>query len=211
MEKIKNYSIAVLIIALAILSYVHFQPVDDVTIITEEKIGEVEEKITEVVRDTIFIETIIPGQSQPQRKEIVVDSTYKADYEQAIKDNDILKAKNLFLESISLDTWDGNLVDNKDIKIDGKFLTRGKLLEYKIDYKIKSDTLKFKPTIKYQHPKLTLLPGVKLTVPTNPLGDSKPNVEINLGIQGKKGNIISVGFDTEKRVTVGYNIALKIF
>ena len=200
MEKIKNYSIAVLIIALAILSYVHFQPVDDVTIITEEKIGEVEEKITEVVRDTIFIETIIPGQSQPQRKEIVVDSTYKADYEQAIKDNDILKAKNLFLESISL-----------DIKIDGKFLTRGKLLEYKIDYKIKSDTLKFKPTIKYQHPKLTLLPGVKLTVPTNPLGDSKPNVEINLGIQGKKGNIISVGFDTEKRVTVGYNIALKIF
>tara|TARA_R110000796_G_scaffold181330_3_gene297951 strand:- start:1280 stop:1918 length:639 start_codon:yes stop_codon:yes gene_type:complete len=211
MEKIKNYSILVLAIALGVLSYIHFQPVEDVVVITDEKTGGVEEKIDDVVRDTIYIETIVPGQAQPQRKEIVVDSTYKADYEKAIKDNDSLKAKNLFLESISLNTWNGNLIDNKDIKIDGKFLTRGKLLEYKVDYKIKSDTLTFKPTIKYQHPRLTLLPGIKLGLPTDPLNNTEPVIELNVGIQNKKGNIFSVGIDSQKRFTVGYNIALKIF
>jgi len=211
MEKIKNYSILVLVIALGVLSYIHFQPVEDVVVITDEKTGGVEEKIDDVVRDTIYIETIVPGQAQPQRKEIVVDSTYKADYEKAIKDNDSLKAKNLFLESISLNTWDGNLIDNKDIKIDGKFLTRGKLLEYSVDYKIKSDTLTFKPKIKYQHPRLTLLPGIKLGFPTDPLNNTEPVIELNVGIQNKKGNVFSVGIDSQKRLTVGYNIALKIF
>ena len=212
MEKFKNYTILILAIALGVLSYVHFnnEPIKDVVVITEEETGEVEKKLAKFVPDTVFIEVKVPGKSKPQVKEIVVDSTYKADYEKAIKENDTLKAKNLFLESIALDTFEGNLIDNSDITIDGMFKTRGKLLEYKIDYTIKSDTIVVKPNVEYRHPRLTLLPGIKLGLPTSPL-NTAPTAEVNLGIQGKKGNVVTFGFNTQKRFLVGYNISLKIF
>jgi len=212
MDKTKNYIIIVLLVLVGILSYFHIdnEEIEDIVIITDEKIGEVEKEVEASIPDTVYIEVKVPGKSQPQKKEIVVDSIYKADYEKAIKDNDSLKAKNLFLESISLNTWNGNLIDNKDIKIDGEFLTRGRLLEYKVDYKIKSDTIVVKPKIEYRHPKLTLLPGIKLSMPMDPISQTKPLLELNLGIQGKKGNIFSFGFDTEKRITLGYNHSFKI-
>ena len=66
MEKIKNYLILGLAIALGVLSYIHFQPIDDVVIITDEKTGEVEKDLAEVIRDTIIIEKIIPARRPPQ-------------------------------------------------------------------------------------------------------------------------------------------------
>lgn len=213
MEKFKNYTILVLAVALAILSYVHFDkdPVEDVTVITDEKTGEVEKELSEVTPDTVYIEVKVPGKAKPQQKEIVVDSIYKAEYEQALKDNDSLKAKNLFLESISLNTFEGNLINNDDISIDGKFKTRGELLEYSIDYKIKSDTLTFTPNIEYRHPKASLVYGIKVGLPMMNGSELQPTLEGVIGFQNKKGTSITLGMDTQKRITVGYFKTITLF
>lgn len=204
---------SIIIVAGAFLLYQHFfsvpdETVEDVTVSTEEKVGEVADKVVEVARDTIFIEVPVPGKVQPVKKEIVVDSIYKKEYEKAIKDNDSLRAKNLFLESIALDTYSGTLVDNDDIKIDGLFETRGKLLSYDIDYVIKKDSVTYTPEIVPMYPKLTITGGLEVGVQTNPLRDGAPFVSGKVGFMNKKGNTLSLGYDTEQRVTVGYSIVL---
>mgnify|MGYP000501026958 CR=1 FL=1 len=183
------------------------EPVKDVTIITPEEFGEVEKKLDSVIRDTVYIEI----NNSSVKKEIVVDSLYKAKYETALKNNDTLKAKNLFLESIALDTYEGNLIDNDDIKIDGRFLTRGKLLEYDIRYKIKSDTITYIPEVRTKHPKLSLVYGLSVGIPTDPLSNTKALIKAQAGLQFKSGDIITLGYDTEDRVSVGYYKTLKIF
>jgi hypothetical protein len=213
MEKFKNYLILALLISLGTVIYINYEnePVPDKVVITDEETGGVEKELAEVIPDTVFIEIEVPGKAKPQIKEIVVDSTYKSEYEKAIKDNDSLKAKNLFLESISLDTFEGNLIDNKDITIDGKFKTRGKLLEYKIDYKIKSDTLTFKPNIEYRHPKASFVYGVKLGLPMQNGVQLQPTLEGVVGFQNKKGNIITFSADTQKRFSIGYYKTITLF
>ena len=213
MDKIKNYIIATLLILLTVLLYINYNsdPVEDVVIVTEEKIGEVGKKIIEVTPDTVFIEVKVPGKPGRHIKEIIVDSTYKAEYDRAIKDNDSLKLKNLFLESIALDTFEGTLIDNKDITIDGMFKTRGKLLEYNIDYKIKSDTLTFKPNIEYRHPKASFVYGVKLGLPMVNGSNLRVSLEGMMGFQNKNGTIITLGIDSQERITVGYMKTITLF
>jgi len=180
-------------------------PVVDVSIVADEKVGEVEKELDSIKTDTIYITKIIPGNPLPIKKEIVVDSTYKAQYEQALKENDSLKAKNLFLESISIDTYAGTLIDNEDIIINGEFTTRGKLLKYDLDYTIKRDTITYTPEVVTRFPKFSLVGGVELGLPAkNGYTDSSPVISGHLGFRGKKGNTFSIGFDSEQRVTFGY-------
>jgi len=203
----------VVLIIVGIFLFQHFfpgsdEPIEDVTIITPEEVGEVKKVVDSIATDTIYIDRFLPGKVLPARTELVVDSLYKAKYEEAVKDNDSLAAKNLFLESIALDTYEGNLIDNKDIRIDGKFLTRGKLLEYDVTYKIKSDTITYTPEIVTRYPKFSLVGGIELGLPTDPLANTNPLISAHIGFRNKKGNTLSVGMDSERRVTVGYEITL---
>jgi len=213
-KKIDLWVVILIVIGLFLVQTFTYdeEPVDDVTIVTEEEAGEVKKEIIGgIVHDTIWIEKFIKGKSLPIKKEIVVDSTYKADYESALKENDTLKAKNLFLESIALDTYEGTLINNKDIKIDGMFLTRGKLLEYNLKYKIKSDTISYTPEVVYRHPKLSLLYGAELQFPTEQQNNQPLMIRGFIGIQNKKGNIFTVGVDSQKNLTLGFAKTLKLF
>ena len=212
MSKKIDYRIVIgIILVLFIVEHTFFyskDQVEDAIVIVPEKVGGVKKKVDSIVRDTIYIDKIIPGNKLPARKKIVVDSTYKSDYERAIKENDSLKAKNIFLESIALDTYEGTLINNKEIKIDGKFLTRGKLLEYDVNYKIKKDTVTYIPKVVTKFPKFSIVGGVDLSMPTSPLNKSEPLISAHVGFRNKKGNTISFGIDNLKRFTVGYEITL---
>lgn len=212
-KKIDFRIVIVIIVALFVAEHIIFDrddPVEDVSIVTDEVVGGVEKKVDSVIRDTIYIDRFVKGKKLPQKKQIVVDSLYKAEYEKALKDNDSLKAKNLFLESIALDTYEGTLVDDDDIKIDGKFLTRGKLLEYKIDYKIKSDTITYTPKTISRMPKLSLVYGMSLAIPTNPTKDLNMSLRAEIGLMNKKGNMYLIGIDSDQRISVGYRGTLRL-
>ena len=205
-KKIDYRIVLVMIVAVICLQYIYFLPEDPVVDVVSVKIDEKtggESKVIDSIK-TVYVE--VPGKTTV-KKELVVDSLYKAKYEKAIKENDSLTAKNLFLESIALDTYEGTLIDNKDIKIDGKFITRGKLLEYDLDYTIKEDSITYTPQVVTRYPKFTLIGGVDLHLPTQPKGTS-PMVSAHVGVRNKKGNEFSVGVDSQGRFLVGYEFVI---
>ena len=205
-KKIDYRIVLVMIVAVICLQYIYFLPEDPVVDVVSVKIDEKtggESKVIDSIK-TVYVE--VPGKTTV-KKELVVDSLYKAKYEKAIKENDSLTAKNLFLESIALDTYEGTLIDNKDIKIDGKFITRGKLLEYDLDYTIKEDSITYTPQVVTRYPKFTLIGGVDLHLPTQPQGTS-PMVSAHVGVRNKKGNEFSVGVDSQGRFLVGYEFVI---
>lgn len=208
--KIDVRVVIIIILLLFIAEHNIFDSEDpkEVTVITPTISGRAKKEVDSIVYDTIYVDRYLPGKVIKGDKQIVVDSIYKIKYETAIRDNDSLKAKTLFLESISLDTYQGNLVDDKDITIDGKFVTRGKLLSYDIDYKIKSDTIKYTPKVVTRFPKLSIVGGVKLGLPSNQSNDVIPTIAGHVGFRGKKGNTISLGLDSRKRIMLGYEWTL---
>lgn len=182
--------------------------IDPVEIVTPEVSGTVEETIEEAPET----EVNIPNKSNPKIIEkIIVDKEYKEKYEKAIKEKDSALSKVLFLESIEINEYKKVLVDNDTIKLVAYAKTRGKLLKYSIDYTIKSDTITYIPEVIKERPKLTILAGLELIVPmqqpllstTDPLA-----VKVDLGIQNKKGDIITAGVDTRKNLYLGYKYAI---
>lgn len=182
-------------------------PVDDVVVEIPEKEGGVEKELLKVIRDTVYIEVPSVKTNEKVVKQIVVDSLYKEKYETAIKENDSIKAKNLFLESISIDEYKGTLIDNKDIRILGTFTTRGKLLEYDIDYTIKKNTITYTPKTIVSYPKLTVTGSIEVGLPTTVTG-TDPLISAKLGFINKKGKSFTLGVDSQKRVLVGYSVPL---
>ena len=206
MERIKNYIILGLAIALGVMIYLNTRPEvipEPVTITipgSEGTSGVIQIDSVEVI---VEVPVYLPG-----NKEIVVDSLYKAEYEKAIKDNDSLKAKNLFLESIQIKEYNEVAIDNDTIKIDLYAKTRGSLLAYKIDYDIKDQSFTYTPEVVHIRPKLTVLAGIEAMIPQ---GDSRGGVKFDLGVQGQKGNIWSVGVDTQGNKYIGFKKSWTLF
>jgi hypothetical protein len=209
MEKIKNYIIIILAITLGVMIYLNTRPeiVDDVVVIIPPSSGtsgdvvpEERDSLPPVVEEIVYI----------KETKIVVDSTYKAAYEQAIKEKDSVEARNLFLEAIEIKEYNEVAIDNDTIKVDLYAKTRGQLLAYRVDYNIKEQTFTYTPEVVHVRPRLTGLIGVEAIFPSNGrIGD--PGIKIDLGFQGKKGNVISVGADTRKNVYIGYKKSFTLF
>lgn len=143
----------------------------------------------EIITETIYL---------PQYKEkVVVDKTYKNLYNNA---KDSIEKLNLYLDAIKINEYDKTIINNDTIKIIGKVKTRGDLLEYKIDYKIKPVKVTYIPEVIVKKP--TLMGGVsgELGIPTTP---DNFIFKGNLNIINQKGNSLSIGYDTEKKIWVG--------
>ena len=202
----------------AYISYNFFFNVQDIsikdeTIITKPKTGKVEKKVDSIIRDTVYIKVEVPGKSLPAKKEIIVDSLYKSKYEEAIKANDSLVAKNLFLEAISINEYQKVLIDDKNIRIDGKVTTRGTLLDYDISYTIKSDTIIYTPKIYTKYPNLSLILGMRVSPPITSLYAPANNplvISGDVGFQNKKGDIFTIGYGTDRRFTLGFKKSFKL-
>ena len=199
MKNIKDIALVILTTYL-ILSIVYIDRLKNQNLIipTTPTVGEVEREIEDIKTQKIPIKTIKGKDSIIVEK--VVDSLYKAKYEKAIKENDSLKAKNLFLESISINKVK-DTIDNKDITINSEFTTRGILLDYKLDYKIKNKT-----KLTYKHPKLSLVVGASLV---NNSFD-KTDINFSLGLKNKKGNTINFIVGTNNTYGIGYSKTFKL-
>ena len=212
--KFKNIKDILLIALIGFIIFTQFfsstDPVipDPVEVIIPEVSGTVGETIEDV------IEAEVPVQDPVTKivTKIVVDQEYKEKYDKAIKDKDSIAAENIFLKSIEIHEYDKIAIDNDTIKISLYAKTRGELLKYTLGYKIKADTITYIPQVVMQRPKLTVLAGVELVVPLANNIDFNTPVAIkgDNGFQNRKGNIISIGADTQKNVYLGYKHAIKL-
>lgn len=184
---------------------------DDVVVVIPEINGGGGKEIDSVKTDTVYIEKIINKYNKEAVEALVVDALYKEKYENAIKENDSLKAKNIFLESIKINEFKGELLDDSKITIKGKIKTRGKLLSYDIDYTIKKDSISYSPEIKYRHPSLSLIYGADVIMPTSLLNETSPIIAGKIGLQFKKGDIITIGMTSQNQILLGYSRTIKLF
>jgi hypothetical protein len=187
-----------------------FAPSDDpnpepVTISIPEVTGTVEETVEDVVETVAEIHDPVTKTAT----KIIVDQEYKKKYEEAIKENNSLKAMNIFLKSIEINEYNKVLVDNDTIKLVAYAKTRGEILKYSIDYTIKENTINYIPEFITKRPKFTLLAGGGLIVPMDPLNQTMA-FKADIGFQNQKGNIIDVGYDTQQNIYVGYKHAIKL-
>lgn len=134
-------------------------------------------------------------------QQIKVDSVWKEKYEQALKDKDSITQRNLYLEAIKINTYDKVLIDNDSIEIKGYARTRGSLLDYSVDYRIKSSNFTYTPKIVKQRPRFTMGLGVEAGVPV--LSTSSFVLKGGICFENKKGNGFSLGYDTEQRIWLG--------
>lgn len=183
----------------------------DAIVITPEVTGGEKKEISKVSVDTVYIEKIVKEENKIVKERIIVDSTYKKRYEEAIKENDSLKAKNIFLESIKINEFKGTLVEDSKITIKGKIKTRGNLLGYDIDYTIKKDSISYTPKVEYRHPSLSLIYGADVIVPTGVVQQSNPVIVGKLGLQFKKGDIVTLGITSQSQVLIGYSKTIRLF
>lgn len=136
---------------------------------------------------------------------IQVDSEWKKKYEQS---QDSLEKTKLYLEAIKIKKYEKTLVDNDTIKIKGFATTRGSLLDYTVDYTIKPTSFSYIPEVIKERPKLSAGFGIEGGVPTLPNTSFLLKGEIRL--ENKKGNGLSLGYDTQNRVWIGINKTFKI-
>lgn len=151
----------------------------------------------QVVEKVVLQPIYLPSSNQ----KINVDSAWKEKYEQALKDKDSVTQRNLYLEAIKINTYEQVLVDNDSIEIKGYARTRGSLLDYSVDYRIKSSDFTYTPEIITKRPRLSMGLGVEAGVPLLPTN----NFLLKGGVyfENQKGNGFSLGYDTEQRVWIG--------
>ncbi len=156
---------------------------------------------TQIVEKVVPYPVYIPSTGE----KFNVDSEYKKKYEDA---KDSLEKQKLYLESIRIREYNKKLVDNDTIEIHGTLKTRGSLLDYKIDYKIKSSNITYTPKIVTKRPKLSVGLGMQTGIPMNP--ETNFLMKGDIFFENRKGNGFSVGYDTDKRVWFGIRKTFKL-
>lgn len=134
-----------------------------------------------------------------------VDLQWKKKYEEA---KDSLEKQRIYLESIKIKEYEEKLVDNDTIEITGFARTRGSLLDYSVDYRIKPSSFSYIPDVITKRPSLSMGLGVEGGIPTNP--NSNFLLKGNLYFENGKGNGLNFGYDTDNRVWVGVRKTFKL-
>jgi hypothetical protein len=206
-NKIKNIIIGLLALFVVYTVYRNnmTEDVTPVEVTIPEVSGTVQNKIREIQVDTVYIS--IPGK---QTTKVAVDKDYKESYEQALKENDSLKAYNIFLSSIEINNYSKMLIDNDTISISGTAKTRGELIEYSVDYKIKEKKITYIPKVISKSPELSFVYGVSVSFPAKDAGSGEPILGASAGWQNSKGNIYTIGYNTNKNLTIGFSKIIKL-
>jgi len=142
--------------------------------------------------------------SQGSQQKVDVDKIWKDAYEQAnqrVKDS-------LYNEAIRIRTYSDTIVDNDNIMIKGDATTRGSMLDFRVDYKLKEKDFTYTPEIVTQYPKLTVGLGAEVGVPT--VVGQPFTLKGNVDLMNKKGNEINLGYDTNQTVWLGYTYNFKL-
>lgn len=106
--------------------------------------------------------------------------------------SDSIERLKMYIDAIQLKSFNKTFEDNY-LKADVKGIVQGDVKELGFDYIIKPQPI---PITKFR-----LLAGINVS---NTLLFEKPLFNANLGFQNAKGNILEFGYDTEKRINIGY-------
>lgn len=105
---------------------------------------------------------------------------------------DSIERLKLYIDAIRLKSFNKTFEDDY-LSATVKGTSQGEVKEIGFDYKIKPQPI---PITKFR-----LLAGLNVS---NTILFDKQLFNANLGFQNKKGNILEVGYDTEKRINIGY-------
>ena len=157
--------------------------------------------------DTIYVKEVITEKVYIKGKTIEVDAGYKKKYEES---KDSLEKLNIFLDAIKINEYKETLVDNQEILIKGYAKTRGEIIKFKVDYKIKPRKITYIPEVVFKSPKLSLELGLLVGTPTIFGEDIK--IIPQIGIARGDGYGFSYGYDVIGKVHyVGFKKSFKIF
>ena len=156
---------------------------------------------TQTVEKAVPYPVYIPSTNQ----QFNVDEKWKNRYEEA---RDSLEKQRLYYESIKINKYEETLVDNDTIEIKGYVTTRGSLLDYNVDYRIKPFDFSYNPEIITKRPKVSVGFGVEGGVPTIP--NTNFLLKGNIFFENGKGNGFTLGYDTDNRVWVGVRKSFKL-
>lgn len=154
-------------------------------------------KPLEIKYDTILKNTIIY-----KDKKIIIDNTDKKIVTDYLEAKDSITKLNVVINSAKIRRYK-NKLENDDIVIDIESETTGTLNWIKPSYVIKEQKLPV-PVIT-KNTVFALYAGGGIS---NNLQFNNFAVEGNLGIQNKKGDILSVGYDTQKNISLKYSVRL---
>lgn len=157
------------------------------------------------VTDTIERVTTYPVYLPAKNETINVDSEWKDRYEQAI---DSLEKQQIYYESIKINKYEKVLVDNDTIEIKGFATTRGSLIDYNVDYRIKPLDFSYVPYVVTKRPSLSVGLGVEAGIPTIP--ETNFLLKGDLYFENSKGNGFNLGYDTDNRVWIGVRKTFKL-
>lgn len=148
---------------------------------------------TQILRETQPIPVYIPGKG-----EITVDDTWRKLYLEA---KDSLEKQRVFDQAIAINKYDTTFIDNDTLKVSGQLETRGELTKYKFDWELKERKFEYTPEVIIQRPKFSVSVEATAGIPTVPTTGFL--MKGQLGFENRRGNALTVGYDTEQRVWLG--------
>lgn len=155
------------------------------------------EKPTEIIPGVPKKDSIVYREGKTIYTENPINKKLAEDY---LKATDSIKRLQLYLDAIQ--EKDGTYVyDNKDLRLEIYAKTRGELLEIKPNYTIKPSEVKVDVPLKQTV--FAMYGGLELG---NNSSLNNLSVKADLGIQNKKGTIITIGADTRGNYFVGAKI-----
>lgn len=146
--------------------------------------------------DTILLTKLVKGEpiikykNNEVNKELAIEN-YNLQIAYANASDSIERLK-MYIDAIQLKSFNKTFEDDY-LKADVKGISQGEVKELGFDYTIKPQPI---PVTKFR-----LLAGINVS---NTLLFEKPLFNANLGFQNAKGNILEFGYDTEKRINIGY-------
>ena len=162
-----------------------------------ESSGIIIDTVEIVKRDTVYL---------PREDRIVeVDAGWNQKYNEAV---DSLERQKLFYKSITINEYSNTLIDNDTIRIDGTATTRGSLLSYSVDYKIKSFDFEYTPEVVTKRPDLSVGFGLEAGLPTGPMSDFR--VKGTMYFENENGAGFSFGADTKETLWLGLRKTFKL-
>lgn len=148
--------------------------------------------IIDTLRITKFIKgkSIVEYRNNEVNKELALENyNLQIAY---INASDSIERLKMYIDAIRLKRFEKTF-ENDDLSAIVKGISQGEVKEIGLDYKIKPKPI---PVTKFR-----LLAGIGVG---NTIEFDKPLFNANLGFQNAKGGILEVGFDTEKRINIGY-------
>jgi hypothetical protein len=147
--------------------------------------------------DTIIKHVTIKGRVEKVKgKEVIVYKNNEINKELALENynlqiayinaKDSLEKEKLYKTAIELKSFNQPF-ENDNFKANVSGIVQGEVKNMKLDYEIKK--------VPIEKTKFRMLLGGGVTFKT---------VDLNVGFQNAKGNVLEIGYDTEKNIRVGY-------